>query len=248
MELKAHDHPAYPALKKLAQESQMLSQQLTDRLQFGLGLRDPQEAAVLILFGPLKEEQGPAQEKLQQGADTDLDLLIVVRARTLRQHAGQPAFPGGKIDGEDYRTAAKTGQPVAYVAALREAVEETGLDPSGVEILGSLKRLPLLASNFMVTPVLAWWSKNSAVAVQDQQESSQVLRVPVAELLDPAHRHLVEITRKNRNRNSVAFTLGPPEKPVVIWGFTATILDLLFQHLGWEKPWNKQDIRKLPDW
>ena len=68
-------------------------------------------AAVLILFGD--GAGGP-------------DLLLIQRAADLRKHPGQPAFPGGAIDAAD-------GGPVR--AALREAAEETGLDPAGVQVL-----------------------------------------------------------------------------------------------------------------
>ncbi|HEV7628540.1 MAG TPA: NUDIX domain-containing protein, partial [Streptomyces sp.] len=74
-------------------------------------------AAVLILFG--EGPEGP-------------DLLLLQRADTMRKHAGQPAFPGGGIDPDD-------GGPVG--AALREAAEETGLDPSGVMVLTSMPEL-----------------------------------------------------------------------------------------------------------
>src|SRR5690606_39663030 len=79
--------------------------------------------------------------------------------------------------------------------ALREAEEETGLDPTGVEILATLPQLPLAASNHLVTPVLGWWTKPSKVAAVDHAETVEVFRVPVAQLLDPATRYTSTITR-----------------------------------------------------
>ena len=121
-----------------------------------------------------------------RNVSADLDVLLLVRAATLRSHAGQPAFPGGKIDPEDYALAETTGEPVAHIAALREAVEETGLDPAGVQILGQLHTLPLPISNFMVTPVIGWWNSPVPVEVVDHNESALIARVPVRDLLNPA--------------------------------------------------------------
>jgi len=81
------------------------------------------EAAVLVLFGVLDDE--PSASADFQGCPEcvgkDLDVLLLVRADTLRSHAGQPAFPGGKIDPEDYELARQQGVPVGRIAALREA-------------------------------------------------------------------------------------------------------------------------------
>ena len=88
-------------------------------------------SAVLLLFG---ETAGVP------------DLLIVQRGQHLRRHAGQPAFPGGAIEPSDHG-------PVD--AALREAAEEVGVDPAGVEVLAVLPELYIPRSGFRVTPVLA---------------------------------------------------------------------------------------------
>ena len=66
----------------------------------------------------------------------------------MRNHAGQPAFPGGAVDPEDADTIA---------CALREAEEEVGLDPGTVEVVATLPTLWIPVSNFLVTPILAWW-------------------------------------------------------------------------------------------
>jgi 8-oxo-dGTP pyrophosphatase MutT (NUDIX family) len=99
--------------------------------------------AVLVLFG--EGPQGP-------------DLLLTERAHDMRSHPGQVSFPGGAVDVTDE-------SPIA--AALREAQEETGVDPSGVEVFGTLPALWLPPSNFAVTPVLGWWRDESAVGVVD---------------------------------------------------------------------------------
>ena len=92
-------------------------------------------SAVLMLFGESAGEP---------------DLLIVQRSPYLRRHAGQPAFPGGAIEAGD-------DGPVA--AALREASEEAGVDPAGVDVLAVLPELFIARSGFSVTPVLAWWRR-----------------------------------------------------------------------------------------
>ncbi|CAM5313928.1 Coenzyme A pyrophosphatase OS=Streptomyces microflavus OX=1919 GN=Smic_35380 PE=4 SV=1 [Streptomyces microflavus] len=80
------------------------------------------QSAVLILFGD--GPRGP-------------ELLLMERSGTLRSHPGQPSFPGELLDPEDGDQA--TTGPLR--AALREAEEETGLDPRGVQLFGVLPRL-----------------------------------------------------------------------------------------------------------
>ena len=110
------------------------------------------------------------------------DLLLTERNHTMRSHPGQVSFPGGSLDpGES-----------AQEAALREAWEETGLDPAGVDVFAELPPLWLPPSNFAVTPVLAWWREPSVVQVVSPEEVHAVYRVPIAELRDPRHRITVK--------------------------------------------------------
>jgi 8-oxo-dGTP pyrophosphatase MutT (NUDIX family) len=172
-------------------------------------------AAVLILFG--EGAEGP-------------DLLLLQRADTMRKHAGQPAFPGGGIDPGD-------GGPVG--AALREAEEETGLDPSGVMVLTSMPELYVAHSGYRVTPVVAWWREPSAVAAGDPDEVASVARVPIAELTDPANRLQV---RTPAGYVGPAFRVGG----MLVWGFTAGILHRVLQVGGWERPWDEDRVEDLP--
>lgn len=180
--------------------------------------RESRQGAVLMLFG-----EGPAGP----------DLLLTERAHDLRSHPGQIAFPGGSIDPGD-------ASPIE--AALREAEEETGLDPAGVEVFGTLPQLWLPPSNFAVTTVLGWWATPTPVAVVDPVEVNAVLRVPVAHLLDPANRFT---TVHPMGRFGPGFAL---EGGLVLWGFTAGIVSRLFDHVGWTRPWDESVERPVEDW
>ena len=131
------EHPAQQALTALAEGGVEFDIQALLRSAPASPLS--KEAAVLILFGVLDNSPSTGEfDGCPEKVGADLDVLLLVRAATLRSHAGQPAFPGGKVDPEDYALAESTGEPVAHIAALREAVEETGLDPAGVQVLGHL--------------------------------------------------------------------------------------------------------------
>jgi 8-oxo-dGTP pyrophosphatase MutT (NUDIX family) len=190
-------------------------------------------AAVLVLFGVLDGRPGVHPS---DAVPADLDVLLVGRASTLRHHSGQVAFPGGRID---------PGDAGPEAAAVREAVEETGLDPGGVQVLGTLGELAVPVSNHRVTPVLAWWSRPSPVGVVDSGESSAVFRAPVADLLDPENRRTT--THRQPGGGALVFR-GPAflAGPHLVWGFTAIVLDRLFDALGWAEPWDRHRTIDAP--
>ncbi|WP_426321064.1 NUDIX hydrolase [Microbacterium sp. E-13] len=196
--------------------------------------QDPRHAAVLMLFGVL--DGLPSDHAAQARAvSRDLDVLLLARAATLRAHPGQVGFPGGRID---------PGDDSAVGAALREAREETGLDPAGVEVLGALPQIPLAFSRHLVTPVLAWWRHPSPVRVVDEAESADVFRAPVADLLDPAKRGATVVRRGGQEFRSPAFLVPHATGEHLVWGFTGLVLDALFERLGWAEPWD--DRREVP--
>jgi hypothetical protein len=121
---------------------------------------------------------------------------------------------------------------------MREAVEETGVDPDGIKPLGTLPELPLPISNHIVTPVPAWWTRPSAVAAVDQLETYEVFRIPVADLLDPANRVSTSHTAGTRTFGAPAFTVGGR----LVWGFTAIVLSRIFDELGWTVPWDESVV------
>ena len=135
------------------------------------------------------------------------DLLLTERSHTMRSHPGQVSFPGGSVDPGE--TARET--------ALREAEEETGLRPEGVEVFAELPPLWLPPSNFSVTPILAWWREPSAVHAVSADEVHAVYRVPISELSDPTHR--ITVTMPGGWRNP-GFLIGE-DHDVICWGFTA---------------------------
>lgn len=177
----------------------------------------PRRGAVLILVG-VSADRGP-------------DVLLTQRSATLRHHPGQISFPGGAIDDND---------PSPAQAAVREAVEETGLDPVGVDVLGQLPEVFLRPSNFLVTPILAWWTIPSRVAPVNPAEVAQVRRVPLAELIDP------------ENRGSTSWSggrVGPAFRAsgFFIWGFTAAILSQIIKRVGLEQPWTQERFFDFPE-
>lgn len=171
-------------------------------------------SAVLILFG-----EGPGGP----------DVLLIEKSAHLRSHAGQPAFPGGGADpGEDY--------PVG--TALREAHEEAGVEPAGVRVLATLPALFLGPSDNLVVPVVGWWDDPREVTTGDPREVARVARVPLAELVDPAHRFRV---RHPAGYVGPAFGVAG----MVVWGFTAGLLDAVLQAAGLDRPWDAGDVRPL---
>jgi 8-oxo-dGTP pyrophosphatase MutT (NUDIX family) len=170
-------------------------------------------SAVLILFG-----EGP-----------DPDLLLIRRAERMRAHAGQPAFPGGAVDETDVD---------ARTAAVREAVEETGLDASGVRVIGQLPDLWLSVSGFVVTPVIAWWERPSQVWAREPDEVESVTRVRMADLIDPANRVSV--------RHPSGY-IGPGFRvnDMLVWGFTGGLIDLILEHSGLSRPWDRSAMVDL---
>ena len=196
----------------------------------------PRSAAVLMLFGAL-DRQPSTRPDGDALVPRDLDVLLLARAATLRAHPGEVAFPGGRVDPDD-------DGPVA--AALREAREETGLDPDGVEVLGTLPPVPLAFSRHLVTPVLGWWRTPSPVQVVDLGESAAVFRVPVADLVDPRNRGVTVLHRADREWRGPAFEVADASGGHVVWGFTAALLDALFDRVGWAEPWDHDRVVPLP--
>jgi 8-oxo-dGTP pyrophosphatase MutT (NUDIX family) len=188
---------------------------------------DGRDAAVLVLFS------GPPDPTSDDLPD-DADLLVTVRASTLRHHAGQAAFPGGAAD---------PGDEGPIHTALREANEETGIDIGRLAPLATLERMFIPPSGFHVVPVLAYSPDPGPVAVVDESETAVVARVPVRAFINPENRLMVYRRENTRRLAGPAFLLNE----MLVWGFTGQVISAILDVAGWAKPWNTDDVRELDD-
>ena len=144
-------------------------------------------------------------------------VLLTRRNAALRRHAGQVAFPGGRIDAED-------ANPVA--AALREAQEEIALPPHAVEIIGTTDPYET-GTGYHITPVLGIVPPG-LVLVPAADEVAAVFEVPLAFLLDPANHEHRQSEWQGRTRSY--YVIPWPEHE--IWGATAAIIVNLARRLA----------------
>ena len=157
------------------------------------------------------------------------EILITLRSSQMRSHAGQPSFPGGAIDLNDKD---------AITAALRESEEEVGLRSETVEVIGVLPELWLPPSNFHVSPVVAWWRDPHEIAPQSVEEVVRAENISLIDLADPANRAKV---RHKSGYIGPAFNVAE----MLIWGFTAGIIDRILFHSGYEREWDHEKIIEL---
>jgi 8-oxo-dGTP pyrophosphatase MutT (NUDIX family) len=143
-------------------------------------------------------------------------VLLTQRASHLRQHSGQIAFPGGKIDDTD-------GSPVQ--AALREAQEEIGLDASHIEPIGYLDDY-FTGTGFRIYPVVAMVQPPFDLVI-NPAEVEDVFEVPVEFLMEPKNHLLHERKLAGVARKFYAMPYGER----YIWGATAGMLRNLYVRL-----------------
>ncbi len=199
--------------------------QLHDSLTHAAPIRDarhpePTEgmrrAAVLIL---LTDDDDPA-------------ILFTERASHLRKHAGQISFPGGSRDGDE--TPEQT--------AIREAVEEVSAEPAALSVIGRLPASSLPVTSFAVTPVVAILDNPSDAMEQfeaDESEVADIHWIRVSELVAESNRGTWSFGSEH---SGPAFVCGE----VVIWGFTAMLVDGLLELAGWSQPWNADKHVEIP--
>lgn len=162
------------------------------------GLRD---AAVLI---PVVDRDGEAS------------VILTKRTDTLRSHAGQVAFPGGRIDPTD---------PTPEFTALRETEEEIGLGQEFIEIVG---RMPdyVSGSGFRIVPVLSIVQPGFVLTI-NRDEVDDAFEVPLSFLMDPANHNRESRVWQERER----FYYTMPFGDRYIWGVTAGIIRTLYERL-----------------
>ncbi|MEQ1698355.1 MAG: CoA pyrophosphatase [Hyphomicrobiaceae bacterium] len=167
-------------------------------------------------FRPPAVTLRPAAVLVAVVARAELTLLLTLRAATLNHHAGQIAFPGGRIDGEDET-------PVA--AALREAEEEIGLPSQLVTPLGFLDTYRT-GTGYAIEPLVALVEPGFTLRLQED-EVADVFEVPLAFLMDQANHQLHTKIWQGAERRFHAM----PFENRFIWGATAGILKNMHERL-----------------
>ncbi len=143
-------------------------------------------------------------------------VILTQRTAKLRKHSGQVAFPGGGID---------EGDLSPEVAALREAEEEIGLDPSFVETVGRLPQY-LSGTGFRIVPVLSV-VRRGFVIKPNPDEVDAVFEVPLSFLMNPDNHQRDSRTWQGIIRHFYVMPYGERH----IWGITAGIIRTLYERL-----------------
>jgi 8-oxo-dGTP pyrophosphatase MutT (NUDIX family) len=136
-------------------------------------------------------------------------IIFTQRTAHLTDHAGQISFPGGRVEETDADAAA---------TALREAHEETGVDPNAITILGALPHYTT-GTGYLITPVVGW-ANTTLTFSPDASEVDEVFEVPAAFCLDPQYHRQETAMYKGRMREYYAIPYGKR----YIWGATAGML------------------------
>ncbi len=145
-----------------------------------------------------------------------LSVLLTLRTHTLRRHAGQIAFPGGRADPGE----------TPWQTALREAEEEVGLDPALVDVAG-LSEPFATRTGYLITPVVGFVSPALSLT-PNPEEVAEVFEAPFAFLMDKANHQLSPWEFPD---GAVREVLAMPYGERRIWGITAMLIKALHERL-----------------
>ena len=160
--------------------------------------------------------------------DQDVHVTLIERAHTDGEHAGQVAFPGGRVDPQD-ATHVET--------ALREAREEIGLRTETLDMIGPLTPVWLAPTRYWITPVVSHW-RDSHELIVDEREVHSVYQVSLRSLAHPDTRLQV---RAPNGFVGPAFETDTH----LIWGFTAGLLAEFISVIQYDEPWDTTRIRDV---
>lgn len=199
---------------------------LSDRLRAALAAGMARDVAIRPGDGPIpgiapSPEPIPAAVLVAITDRPEPGVILTQRPETMRRHAGQVAFPGGRIDpGED-----------AVSAALREAQEEVALDPALVQVIGPGDPY-LTGTGFHIETVLGVIPPDLPL-VPSEAEVAAVFETPLAWLLDPANHRDAHLEFRGEKRHFFEMYWPQSDGPRRIWGATASIIVNLSKRLQW---------------
>ena len=190
---------------------------LADRLRHSLGLSHATELLVGDMIEHDHEKGTPAAVLIAVTDRAEPGVILTVRREHLRAHAGQVAFPGGRVDpGED-----------SVAAALREAQEEILLDPTEVDVIGAIEPYRTV-TDYRVTPVVGVIPPDLPLEPHEHEVAAW-FEAPLGYILDPAHQQRRSALFQGRERHYYEIDWEGHR----IWGATAAMIVNLSRRLQW---------------
>jgi 8-oxo-dGTP pyrophosphatase MutT (NUDIX family) len=193
-----------------------------------LGLEELKPAAVLVPLivdnnghePPGHQETSPfflkTKSRLLQ-IPSRTDVLLTVRSSTVEHHKSQISFPGGVRE---------PGDASLLETALRETMEEIGLERRGIEVVGELPEVPTFVTQYRVRPFIGV-VRGRPVLRPNPSEIEEIIFVPLRHLMDPAHLTMETYERSGVNIQTPAYHFHTHR----IWGATARMLQSLLENL-----------------